>query len=223
MTRICRLSIALLVACPAAFCQQFADLAGEVRVPIPEGWQLIVEETDAYPYTFIRSDQPAQLSVFKETIEATDAVENEEQLRSVVEEIIQTAILSLPDAALLSNTGFYETDAAGFVIDFTSFDTTLEVTLQHRLYTVLYRAPDASQVMFTAWGKAPEAVYPGVSEAIRFMQNELSYTGPHEDHVFAENPLQSWPYLLLIVIIAAAIALLARQRSRRRGPERTGP
>ena len=62
----------MLLARAPALSQQFADLAGEIRVPVPQRWQLLMEEPDEYPYTLMHEERPAQVSIFKEVIEASD-------------------------------------------------------------------------------------------------------------------------------------------------------
>ncbi|MBD3402999.1 hypothetical protein GF420_08885 [candidate division GN15 bacterium] len=192
-----------------------ATVAGEARVPLADNW-LITGDTLEYPLTLLHRGGGAELLVFRSPIVADETVENQRQLRSAVDNVVDNVILTLPDARLETNTGFYETVRTGFVLEFTSTDTTVDSTLKHRLMTAIYRLPDDEQVMFTLWGKGLAGGWSGVEPSIRLMQDGFVFLGEHQEQVFVSKGSRNWALLAVGLAVIAVFVLLTRGRSRRR-------
>ena len=126
--------------------------------------------------------------------------------------MIDEVILTLPDAKLLTSSGFDHGNRAGFILEFTSTDTTVHLPLRHRFEGVLYRVPDGRQYLFTLWAKAPAESFPLADSSIRVLQSSFEYNGPHEATVFGSNLN---PYVILAVLVLLAIGLIYYGRSRR--------
>lgn len=193
--------------------QGLVTVAGECRLPVIERWE-VASDTAAFPLELVHSDYPADFSVFKSGFAAADAVGGPEDLRYAVNGVLERVIYELPDAELLTNTGYYDSDVAGFILEFRS-SSGEELPVYHRLKTALYTLPNGRQVMFTLWAKASADTYPAVEPAIRFMQEQFVFLGEHEPNVFGSRSLWRWQYLALLLGLLGIVWLIRRQRMQR--------
>lgn len=198
----------------------FATVAGEARMPVADTW-VVIGDTGDYPLELLHESGRAELLVFRSEIGEDEAVDNQQQLRTAVDKVVENVILSLPDSRLLTNTGYYETARTGFVLEFISTDTAADSTLKHRLKTVIYRLPDQSQVMFTLWGKGIRSTWDGVEPSVVFMQDGFSFLGDYQDHVFLTSRTYLWPGLTIALAILATVLLIRKGRSRDEPAEST--
>ncbi len=189
----------------------WTTVAGEARVPLAEEW-LIVGDTTEYPLELLHKSGQAELLVFKSDIEAAESVDNQQQLRTAVDRVIDNVILTLPDARLLTNTGYHETFRTGFILEFLSTDTISDSTLHHRLKTVIYRLPDESQIMFTLWGKGLRSGWHDIEPSVVLMQDGFAFQGEAEDHVFAVSRRYYWPVLVIALAVLATVLLIRKGR-----------
>ncbi len=150
--------------------------------------------------------------LFRSDIASDETLENSDQLRSAVDQVIESVILALPEADLLTNTGFHETSSTGFILDFTSVDSLSGSPIRHRLKTVIYRLNDDSQVMFTLWARSAAEVWPEVAEPISLMQSGFSYDGEYALDVFAATSDDTWKYLLVLGAMLVSLVLLRKRR-----------
>lgn len=194
--------------------QTAVPLGGEVQVPIAQDWTL-GSDTAQFPIQIVHQNRYAELIIFKSVLSADQAISNEQDLRTSVKKVVDNVILTLPEAKLLTNIGFYEGYRTGFILEFISTDTSSQITLRHRLEGILYRDSDGRQLLFTLWGKAALDRYPDLARAIKSMQNGFIYTGPYEAEVFAPARTGNW-YLYLILLLMIALLLYTRFRRQRR-------
>jgi len=196
----------LLLALPAS--QVCADMllrpSDEIRLPMAEGWVTGGSES-GFPIHLVNHDLSAEMQIFRSEIAEDEAIADSRQLRRAVEDIIADVILSLPEAELLTNTGYHDRGRVRFVLEFVSFDTASVAELHHRLMGVLYRHPDGHQLLFTLWGKVPNPPPEAVLADFEFMQNGFDYFGPSMDYR---------TFLLGGVVVALLLILRIRRRGR---------
>ncbi len=188
-----------------------ASIGHGLSVDLPPGWE-VISDTLALPVHIVNDAANTQFSVFRSEFAATDAVNNQAELKNSVQKVIDEVILALPHAKLLTSTGFNQTYRAGFVLEFVSEDTIAKVTLRHRFEGVLYRLPDNRQALFTLWAKAPIESFAVVDSTIRQIQASFEYRGPQEASVF---PPKINPYIIVAILMLLAIGLLYYTKSRR--------
>jgi len=208
---ICHLLMALLAA--QLHADNLARPADEIRLPLPEGWVAGGGDT-GFPIQLVNEDLTAELQIFRSEIPEEDAIADGEQLCRAVDDIIDDVILSLPEAQLLTNTGYQEDNRAWFVLEFSSVDTMTFESIHHRMTAVLYRHPDGHQLLFTLWGKASTMAPTSVQADFRTMQNGFGYTGPVQRAVFAEPGGFRW-WLLGAVMVVLLLVLRLRRRGAR--------
>ncbi len=211
---ICHLLMALLAAQLCA--DNLVRPADEISLPLADGW-VVGGEDSGFPIQFVNEDLTAELQIFRSEIPEEDAIADGEQLRRAVDDIVVDVILSLPEAQLLTNTGYQEDNRAWFVLEFSSVDTVTFEDIHHRMMAVLYRHPDGHQLLFTLWGKASTMAPTSVQADFRTMQNGFAYTGPAQRTVFAEPGGFRW-WLAGAVIVVLLLVL----RLRRRGTRESG-
>ena len=190
----------------------FINLAGEIRLPSLNSWHLGNDTLD-YPFQLVRLEPPAELLIFKSIIAPVDAVLSNDELKRSVEKVVDDVILGLPEASLLTSTGYFETYRTSFVIEFISTDSISHVPLYHRLNAILYRHPDGQQLLFTLWAKTDTKDYPTVADELKLIQSGFIYTGPQEASVFLTNRRPYW-YGVGLLIIIAGLLYAFRQRTR---------
>jgi len=188
----------------------FIHLAGEIQLPLPGSWQLGSDSLD-YPFQLVRFDPSAELLIFKSEISPEDAVQNKDDLRQSVKMVVDDVILTLPDAMLLTSTGYFEDYRTGFMIEFTSTDSVNHIPLRHRLNGVLYRHPDGQQLLFTLWAKAGAEQYPEVVNELKLIQGGFVYAGAQKETVFTGNRRTYW-YIAVLLMLVAGLFYVFRRR-----------
>ncbi len=186
--------------------------ADEIRLPLAEGW--VAGGDSGFPIQLVNEDLTAELQIFRSEIPEEDAIVDGTQLCRAVDDIIDDVILSLPEAQLLTNTGYQEANRAWFVLEFSSVDTVTFEDIRHRMTAILYRHPNGHQLLFTLWGKASTMAPTSVQADLRTMQNGFAYTGPAQRAVFAEST--SYRYWLVAVIAVVLVLMLTIRRTRHR-------
>ncbi|MCB2230717.1 hypothetical protein KQH82_08370 [bacterium] len=214
------LAIAFGLVAASVSAAGFATVAGEARLPVADRW-VVVGDTTNYPLELLHESGQAELLLFRSEIAENEAVDNQQQLRTAVDKVVENVILTLPDSRLLTNTGYYETARTGFVLEFVSTDTAADSTLKHRLKTVIYRLPDQSQVMFTLWGKGIRSAWDDVEPSVVFMQDGFAFLGESQDHVFVTSRKYLWPGLIIALAILATVLLIRKGRTGERPAEST--
>ncbi|UCD63713.1 MAG: hypothetical protein JSW34_13380 [Candidatus Zixiibacteriota bacterium] len=204
------LVLILAVTSPAA-ANSILTLADEIRIPLPGGWQLTTGVNE-YPIQIFQSDSAAELLIFKSTIDEADAVTNEQELKVSVDKVIEDVILSLPEARLQTNIGYYDTSRVWFVLEFLSLDPDEELELRHRLRGELYRHPEGHQILFTLWGKGARDVPRPIWNDVRLMQEEFVYFGAATRDVFATPNRQNWAWAAVLLMLLAIVLLLLKRR-----------
>lgn len=206
------------ILCLPAYGGGFIQLADDARVPLANGWVLAVD-SGAYPYQFINSEGNAELLIFKSVIEGDESIRDDQQLKAAVDLAIKDVIMTLPDARLLSSTGYNEDSRVGFALDFLSFDGEREVNVLHRLRAVLYQLPDGNQLLFSLWGKAAADANPSAMNEIRFMQEEFAYKGDYDLKVFSSATGYDWYLIAFLFAMLMVMLFVIKRRQRKTLPE----
>ncbi len=204
------LTIAILAVMASAQAAP-VNLAGEARIAIPKHW-VLGSDSVRFPVQIVFEYLSAELLVFKSTLSADQAITNDRDLKLSVQKVVDNVILTLPEAKLLTNTGFYDGNRTGFVIEFISRDTASQIDLRHRFEGILYRTLEGDQVLFTLWAKAALDRYDSLTESIKAMQDSFAYTGAHEANVFAPAHRTYW---YLVFVLFAVIVMLYYNRIRK--------
>ena len=212
MRNLLLLPAILAIGASGLSANDFVLLAGEIQIPLPESWSLVTDSLD-FPFQLVHDEEAAEILIFRAEISADEAVTDEIALKKSVDNIIDDVILSLPQAKLLTSSGFYETHRTGFVLEFVSLDTISQTPLWHRLEGVLYRHPDNHQILYTIWGKTTMQEYDDISGAISLVQDGFVYKGKHENEVFAPRQQSYW-LLFLVMMIVVGLFFYFRPKSR---------
>lgn len=213
LVRLLLLFVLLTPCCPAA---GLATLAGECRLPVIDGWE-VLSDSSGYPIELLHQSYDADFSIFRSTFSASEAVTSPDELRTAVDGVLDNVISDLPGSRLLTNTGYVHGGSAGFVLEFESREAEAMASIRHRMYTALYTLPDGDQVMFTLWAKATETDYPLAEPSIRYMQEHFAFIGEHRNRVFPAPQSSRWRWMGLFVGIVVIVWLIRRQRMRRAG------
>lgn len=182
--------------------------ADQVQLPLPESW-LAGGDSIGFPIELVNEDLTAEFQVFRNELPKDEAIADGRQLRRAVDDIIGDVIMELPNAQLLTNTGYTEDNRVWFVLEFTSGDT---VEINHRLAGVLYRLPSDDQLLFTLWGKASATAPSSVQSDFRVMQAGFRYTGAVADYPFEQSDWFHW-YLAGSVALAFILIVTVRRRT----------
>jgi hypothetical protein len=190
---------------------QVVELEGQVRLPLPSGWS--VDSIEAgFPYRLISPDSSCEMLVFRSEVSADLAVRSRETLRVSVDSIVQTVIKSLPHCEIMTNHGFSDGQRAWFVLEFVTTDTSLALSLWHRLQGTIYQRPDGRQLLFTLWGRRPVSAASDFDEDLRAIQDGFTFSGPTTADVFAlPNPHYYW-YLAALLLLLIMLFYLRRRR-----------
>jgi hypothetical protein len=186
----------------------------QLQLEVPDPWTVMNTQFE-YPVDITTNGGAVELQIFRTDLEPGQSISTPEELKISVQRVVDSVILSLPDAKLISNTGFDETQRVGFALEFISTDDNSSV-LRHRLMGWLYRHPDGHQMLFTLWGKGTVQDYSPHDNEIRQMQAGFEYTGPHEGMALATGS-RNWA-LPAVVILMAVAGLLYYRSSRRAKP-----
>ncbi|MBN1211974.1 MAG: hypothetical protein JXA92_05300 [candidate division Zixibacteria bacterium] len=194
----------------------YVELGNEIKIPLPDNWIVATDGGD-FPFQLVDTNLTSDIMIFKSEIPPSEIITNDEALKQSVQGVIDEVILSLPEARILSNTGYFEKYRTGFVLEFLSFDTVNVITLRHRLLGFIYLHPDGHQLLFTVWAKSGEDTYPAVENSIKTIQDGFNYSGPRTGDVF--NPSRGVPtylYLILFMLLGLFFFMRARQLQRSR-------
>ena len=207
------LSILMLIAIPAM--AGMVRLGDEVEIPVSEGWE-VLGDISSYPFLLMASDKQAELLLFKSTIEQNGSIDNQASLKASVDRVIDSVILTLPEAKMLTSSGYSSGDNVRFILEFTSQDLAENAMVRHRMMGVLYRMEDGNQGLFTLWGRAAFADYPAYEEALVGMQRDFRYVGEHESEVFMASSnnrmLTVGTPILLVIALVALLHIRQRQK-----------
>ena len=205
LTRVCLITaLLLMMAARQATANEFAKLGDDVDVPLPTDW-ILVSDSTGFPAQMIYANDSAEILFFRSVISEKDMIDNEKELRTSVDMVVDEVINTLPDGQLLTTTGFYDVYRTGFTLEFLSTDSTGGVPLKHSLRGIIYRHPDQYQLLFTVWGKAERSGFDQVKSSIEAVQDGFSYRGEYEGEVFAADPITYWPILLVVMAIIGVI------------------
>jgi hypothetical protein len=203
--RLCLL--ALLLSSPT-LAEELVRPTDQIILPLAEGW-LVGGDSIGFPIELVNEDLTGYFQVYRNTLTKDDAIADGDQLRRAVDDIISDVIMELPNAQVLTNTGYQRDNRVSFVLEFTSDDTANFPTINHRLMGVLYRLPNDNQLLFTLWGKGSSAA--DVQSDFRFMQAGFRYTGESADYPFAQSNRLRW-YLTGGVGLALILIVFLRRR-----------
>ncbi len=215
-----KISLSLLltaIMCIPAYGGGFVQLADDSRIPLADGWNLAAD-SGAYPFQLINAEGTAELLIFRSVIAGNESIRNEQQLKASVDLVVQDVIMTLPEAKLLSSTGYNDDSRVGFALDFTSFDEEREVNVLHRLKAVLYQRPDGDQLLFSLWGKAAADAEPAAMNEIRLMQEEFAYRGDYELKIFRSSTGYDWYLVGFLFAMLIVMILVLKRRQRRTQP-----
>ncbi|UCG63025.1 MAG: hypothetical protein JSV52_07020 [Candidatus Zixiibacteriota bacterium] len=213
MSRLSALAVIFLFAASSASASGFVELGREAKIPLADRW-VIVDDTGGFPYRLSRTDQSAELSIFKSIIAADEKIKNEQELKLSVDKVIEDVILGLPEANLLANTGYFDKNRVWFDLDFESWDPERELQIRHRLKGVLYQHPDGHQLLFSLWGKAIEGAPASALYEMRLMQDEFAYTGDVESEVFGSSFPYDWYLIGFLFALLVVMLFILKKRQR---------
>lgn len=191
------------------------ELGGEVVVPLQPGWR-VTDTSAGYPYEIVNADTSAELSIHRSIISSGDAIDSPDELKAAVDSVVTTVITTLPQAQLLSSTGYRGESGASFALEFESFDQASQAMLHQRLVGHVYRHPEGHQLMFTLWGRVAPSVWDMVSPSLIAMQDGFSYRGPSEETPFEQTGYDPMKLLLLATVVVMLVIVLIRFRRDRR-------
>lgn len=191
------------------------ELGGEVVIPVQPGWR-VLDSSAGYPYEIVNSDTSAELSVHRSIIASEEAIDDPNELKTAVDSVIATVIQTLPQANLLSSTGYRGESEATFALEFESYDQASKTMLHQRLVGHVYRHPEGHQLMFTLWGRVAPSVWGMVSPALIAMQEGFVYRGPSEETPFEQPGYDPMKMLLLVTVVVMIVIVLIRFRRDRR-------
>ena len=185
----------------------------QLQMEVPEAWTVMNTKFE-YPVNIIAGGGGAELQIFRTDMDPNQTINSPDELKISVQRVVDSVILNLPNAKLISSTGYDETERSGFALEFVSTDDNATV-LRHRLIGWLYRHPDGHQILFTIWAKGTVQDYSPHENEIRQMQAGFAYTGPHEGMVFSSG--NGWGLPALVIVMAVA-GLLYYRTSKRAKP-----
>ena len=206
-------ALALTLSAGVSADNAIVTLGDELRLPVPHGWT-VVDEASGHPYRIINDARTSELLIYRSVISAEEAIADETALRQSVDLALEEVIYGLPEAVLLTNTGYFRGDHAAFALDFLAQDSVLGIPLQHRMVCLVYGHPDGYQLMFTLWAKAAAADAEAVYADLLTMQDGLRYVGPARPQVFERRDRR--PLVLLLALLPLLALMLARRLRKRR-------
>lgn len=209
MTRMWR-CIFLLLFSTNLSADELVRPGDQVRLPLPKTW-LAGGDTSGFPINLVNEDLTAEFQIFRNELPKSDAIADGTQLRRAVDDIISDIIMELPNAQLLTNTGYTDGNRVWFVLEFTSGETIAPPMISHRLAGVLYRLPNDDQLLFTLWGKASADAPASVQSDFRVMQAGFRYTGESADYPFDQS---DWLRYYVAGSVALALILIVALRRR---------
>ncbi len=216
MSLLRSLLIIALVMSPLSLTATTVPLGDDATIPLPSGWSLVTEENE-FPFQIAADNLGAELLIFEHELTGSDRVNNKSDLKSAVDNVLADVIPFLPESQILANTGFFEGDRAGFILDFVATDTTLGIQLRHRLESLIYRRPDGSQLMFTLWAKSANSRYADFADDILRMQDGFTYHGLRSESVFSGSQYTMWYVIVALFLIVGLLYYFRASRLRAAG------
>ena len=202
--------ILVVMAAGSTWANSFVTLPEHTGLPLPSGWRLI-GPADTYPVALLDTLTSAHLLIFRTILPSDEQIAGADDFRLAVNRVIDSVVLQLPEALLMTSTGEYVQNRAEFVVEFQTIDSVSGNPLHHRLTGILYRHPDGYQLLFSQWAQAPQATYAAIREDLHTMQTGFRYEGPQEKRVFAwAAGTMRWVVGLLVVL--AAVFFVVRRR-----------
>jgi len=211
MTSTLLLLATIIALTPVVSAGQFVRIAGEVELPVPDGWRLTTD-TAVLPAQLVCDSAPAEILVFQSEIADDDLITDQNQLKKSVDLVIDEVISTLPEGQLRVSTGFYEGARAGFVLEFASIDSLSDLPLEHSIKGIIYRISPDRQRLYTVWGKATASVYPQVRETIHLVQDGFAYRGEQEPEVFGAGSISYWWLIPLALALGGLLILRSARR-----------
>ena len=190
----------------------FVELAGEAGLALPSGWR-VIGSTESYPFAIAHDESEAQLLLFQSEMTGADRFTGPPDFEVAVQQVIDSVVMTLPEAQILTNTGYHENGRAEFVIEFQTQDTALGRAMQHRLMGVVYRHETGHQLLFSLWGRAPREAFATIGKDFETIQNSFRYTGPQAEEVFV-SPSDNLRWMIVLVAGLGAVLFFLRQRRR---------
>ncbi len=184
-------------------------------MPLPSGWR-VVGPADSYPVAVLNDQSNARLLIFRSELTEPDLISNSHDFQTAIDQVLDSVVLQLPYATLLTSTGYYEKNYAWFVVEFRSTDTAAGHSRKHRLAGSLYRHAEGYQLLYTLWGKALIEDYSMAESDLVRMQQGFRYVGPQAELVFppGEGNDSRWMVLLLLAVVVVFFLMRRRQQSR---------
>ncbi len=192
----------------------FVELDGEVRINLSSDWSLQAD-TAGYPYHITNNDAGAEILIFRNFLDSDEAIRDREELKLSVDNVVADIILELPEARLMSTTGYSENGRVRFELEFLTTDTTANIPLWHRFVGHIYTHPEGYQLLFTVWAKCPLANAEIIRSDFDWIAGSLDYYGPVEPTVFGPretNP--NWTYSGALVVLLLVLLLIRRRQTR---------
>jgi hypothetical protein len=191
---------------------QSRSFCGEFRVAVPSEWSPS-GDTTGYPIQLVHQDGDAEFLIFRTELAKDEVVSSRAELKIAVQRIVDSVILTLPQAKLISNTGYDEKERVQFALEFISSAAGDNMPMRHRLTGYIYRTLDGRQILFTLWGRGILARFQDKLPQVLAMQNSFEFTGPHDATVFGTS---SGKWFMVILLSLIVIALAGYSHSRRR-------
>ena len=175
----------------------------EIMLPLPEGWHVL--DSSSYPIAVRSSDGAAEVRVFRSVIDRGSRLTDPASFHAAVDSVVQSVIMRLPRAAIISNTGYQDSGRLSFALEFETDDEYGSERLRHRLKGILYDLPEGDQLLFTLWARA------GLAQAAMYeddwleIQQGFAYGGPQVQSTLSGNPWWRsrivWPALLIAALL----------------------
>lgn len=189
----------------------FVELPGSVSLPLPSGWR-VLGAPESFPVAVIDHNSGGRLLVFRTTLDENERIAGAADFHIAVNRVIDSVVLQMPDAILLTSLGNYARNRADFTVEFQTMDTLSGEAMYHRLAGILYRHPDGQQLLFSLWAQVQQAAYFGIHGNLEQMQSGFRYSGPQEEFVFAAAPSRMRWFVVLLIGIAAALVIMRQRR-----------
>lgn len=188
--------------------------AEDIVLQLPMGW--MVTDTPDYPIRIVNSPPSAEILIFRSEISPDELVRSPEDLRLSVDAVIEEIILPLPEAKMLTNTGTFDTRSTGFILEFTSLDTELNMTLHHRFNGRIFSHPDGHQLLYTLWARGTADEWPFIEQTFIEMQESFDYVGPQQDSVFGSSNWSWQPiyYAGAIIVVLFLIMMVTKRQAK---------
>lgn len=202
----------LLAAGTVGAANSFIEIGDRARLPLPDGWN-VSGSADDFPVRITHSEISAELLLYETVLTGEDVIPGPGAFQVAVDEVLDSVVLQLPDALLLSSTGYDKQGFGVFEIEFVTSDTVSTTEIRHRLVGKLYRHVEGFQLLYTLWGKASQGMYPSIRGDLARMQDGFRYVGAADELVFESSDGDTRWYLLLLFAILAVLFVMRRRRA----------